>query len=98
MPPALKMTPWMFRVERPVSLNTRFSVSPFRRLMPLNEESCAVVLICASRLLYWLTRLARVACASGSATGAPAVRPVNAADELVIVAIVEDAEALWFAG
>src|SRR5579871_1100094 len=90
MPPALKMTPWMFSVDRPVSLNTRFSVSPFSRLMPLNEESCAVVLICASRLLYCATRLARVACEVGSATGAPPVRPVNG-DVPVIAPIVEDA-------
>ena len=58
--------------------------------MPLNEESCAVVLICASRLLYCETRLARVACEFGSATGAPAVRPVNG-DVPVIAAMVEDA-------
>src|SRR5262245_48241992 len=61
-PASLKVTPWMLSVDRPVSLNTSLSVSPFNRLTPLNEASCAVVLICASTLLYCDTRLARVAC------------------------------------
>src|SRR5262249_62234087 len=69
-PASLKVTPWMLRVDLAVSSNTSFRVSPFNRLMPLKEESCEVVLICASTLLYWLTRLVRVACEVGSATGA----------------------------
>src|SRR5580704_7187833 len=68
-PVALKVTPMMFSVDRPVSLNTSFRVSPFNRLMPLNDESCAVVLICVRMLLYWATRLARVDCEFASATG-----------------------------
>ena len=90
-PAALKVTPVMLSVDLPVSLNVSFSVSPFNRLMPLNEASCAVVLICASTLLYCATRLAACAWEFGSTTGAAAVRPVNAAAELVIVPIVDDA-------
>src|SRR5581483_2241946 len=90
-PASLKVTPWMFRVDRPVSLNTSFSVSPFSRLMPLKDASCEVVLICASTLLYCATRLARVACESGSTTGAPAVRPAKAVAVPPTVPIVEDA-------
>ena len=63
----------MLSVELPVSLKTSFSVSPFSRLTPLKEESCDVVLICARMLLYWLTRLARAACATGSWIGGCAV-------------------------
>src|SRR6202022_4640849 len=77
-PVTLKVTPVMESVDLPVSLNVSFSVSPFNRLMPLNDESCEVVLICASTLLYCATRLARVACEFGSATAAAAVRPLNA--------------------
>ena len=65
-PAPLNVMPVMLSVEVPVSLNTSFSVSPFNRLTPLNEESCAVVLICCSMLLYCATRPARVACAAGS--------------------------------
>src|SRR5258707_3110488 len=43
--------------------------------MPLNEESCDVVVICAMMLLYWVTRLARVVCEFGSASGWPATPP-----------------------
>src|SRR5262249_13308539 len=68
-PAELKVTPLMLRVDFPVSLNTSFSVSPFSRLTPLNEESCEVVSICARMLLYCCTRLARAACATGSWTG-----------------------------
>ena len=33
----------MFRVDLPVSLNVSLRLSPFNRLMPLKDESCAVV-------------------------------------------------------
>ena len=59
-PAVLKVTPVMFSVDLPVSLNVRFSVSPFSRLMPLKDESCDVVLICCRTLLYCATRLVRV--------------------------------------
>ena len=42
-------------------LKVNLRVSPFRRLMPLNEASCAVFVICERMPLYWLTRLARMA-------------------------------------
>src|ERR1700736_888376 len=61
----------MLSVDLPVSLKVSFRSSPNNRLMPLNEESCDVVVICAMMLLYWLTRLARTACEFGSATGVP---------------------------
>ena len=59
-------------VDLPVSSNTSFSVSPFSRLMPLKEASCAVVVICVMIWLYWLTSDERVACDTASATGAAA--------------------------
>src|ERR1700732_5479994 len=68
-PAVLKVTPVIASFEAPVSSNVRLRVSPFSRLTPLKDESCAVVLICCSTLLYWATRLARVACEFGSATG-----------------------------
>src|SRR5258708_33112325 len=58
-PAELKVVPVMLSVDLPVSLNTSFSESPFNRLTPLNEESCAVVVICDRLLLYCETRLAR---------------------------------------
>src|SRR5580693_2876455 len=73
-PASLKVTPWMLSVDLPVSLNTSFRVSPVSRLTPLKDESCAVVLICASTLLYCDTRFARVACEFGSMIGAPALK------------------------
>src|SRR5690348_1948890 len=51
-PAELNVTPLMLSVDFPVSLKTSFKVSPLSRLMPLKEESCAVVLICARMLLY----------------------------------------------
>ena len=45
--------------------------------MPLNEASCAVVVICAMTLLYWLTRLERRVCEAASASGLPARPPVG---------------------
>src|SRR6202022_4164339 len=69
----------MLRVDLPVSLKVSLRLSPFKRLMPLKDESCAVVVICAMMLLYWLTRLERMACEAGSATAAltvPTVAPV----------------------
>src|SRR5258707_4776750 len=45
--------------------------------MPLNEASCAVVVICAMILLYWLTRLERRVCEAASASGLPATPPVG---------------------
>ena len=69
-PASLKVTPEIDSFEAPVSSNVRSRVSPFNRLMPLNEESCAVVLIWGRTWLYCATRLERVACEFGSATGA----------------------------
>src|SRR5271154_4709702 len=46
-PASLEVPPVMLSVDLPVSLNVSFSVSPFNRLTPLKDESCAVVLICA---------------------------------------------------
>ncbi len=74
----MKVTPVMLSVDLPVSLNTSFNVSPFNRLTPLKDASCAVVLIWASTLLYCPTRLARCACEVGSTTAAAGVRPLNA--------------------
>src|ERR1700738_3838904 len=68
----------MLSVDLPVSLKVSLRTSPFNRLMPLKDESCAVVVICAMMLLYWLTRLARMACEAGSATGADGVTALNA--------------------
>src|SRR3981081_3227103 len=68
----------MLSVDLPVSLKVSLRLSPFSRLMPLNDESCAVVVICAMMLLYWATRLARMAWEAESATGAVGVRPVKA--------------------
>src|SRR5882757_1083042 len=76
-PAALKVTPWTFRVDLPVSLKVSLRLSPFSRLMPLKEESCDVVVICWMTLLYWLTRLARMACEAASASGLPAAPPVG---------------------
>src|SRR5689334_18992854 len=87
----------MLKVDLPVSLNTSFRVSPFSRLTPLKEASCAVVLICASTLLYCATRLARVDCELGSAIGAlppdAAAKKAwpDAAAEPVSAPMVEDA-------
>src|SRR4029079_16985292 len=41
--------------------------------MPLNDASCAVVVICDRMPLNWFTRLLRTACADASTTGADAV-------------------------
>src|SRR6202035_6019428 len=79
-PASLKVTPVMLSVDFPVSLKVSFSVSPFSRLTPLKDESWDVVLICARTLLYCATRLARVACEFGSATGAGPVAALNAAN------------------
>ena len=67
----------MLSVDLPVSLKVSLRVSPFSRLMPLKDESCAVVVICAMMLLYWLTRLERMDCEDASATGLPAEPPVG---------------------
>src|ERR1700737_2898308 len=69
----------MLSVDLPVSLKVSLRLSPFRRLMPLKDESCAVVVICAMMLLYWLTRLERMVWLAGSATAAFTVKPVTAA-------------------
>ena len=57
-----------------------------------------MVLICARTWLYCATRLLRVVCEFGSATGAAAVRPLKAAPEAAalppIVPIVDDAALL----
>src|SRR5215218_8371475 len=47
--------------------------------MPLNEASCAVVVICDRIPLNWLTRLLRTVCAAASTTGAVGVVKVIAA-------------------
>jgi hypothetical protein len=47
-----KVTPVIVDVDLPVSLNTSFSVSPFSRLTPLKDASCAVVVICWMIWLY----------------------------------------------
>jgi hypothetical protein len=47
----------------------------------LNEESCAVVLICWRTWLNCATRLARVACEFGSCTGSAAAVTVPKAPE-----------------
>src|SRR3954453_11834629 len=89
----------MLSVDLPVSLNVSLRTSAFSKLMPLKDASCAVVLICEMMPLYWLTRLARMACEAASATGAvaapnvaePGVEPtvtapiVDAAKSLVVV-------------
>src|SRR5207248_9442312 len=51
-PAGLKVTPLIVEVDLPVSSNTSFSVSPLSRLTPLNDESCAVVVICVMIWLY----------------------------------------------
>ena len=76
-PAGSKVTPVMLIVELPVSLNTILSWSPFSRLMPLNEESCAVVRIWSITVLYWAIRLARVFCELASFTGAEPAPAVN---------------------
>src|ERR1700676_4602073 len=78
----------MLSVDLPVSLKVSFRSSPNNRLMPLNEESCAVVVICAMMLLYWATRLARVVCEIGSASGAPAVPRVGVTRAAVSVPLI----------
>src|SRR5580698_1392512 len=93
-PAELKFAPVMLSVEVPVSLNTSFSVSPFSRLMPLNEESCAVVVICDRMLLYCEIRPARVAWAFGSTTGGGDTLPLNRLLELVTAPIVCEASSL----
>src|SRR5882757_5633440 len=87
-PAASKVTPWMFRVDLPVSLKVSLRLSPFSRLMPLNEESCAVVVICWMTLLYWLTRLARMVCEAASASGLPAAPPVGITRVAVFVPLI----------
>src|SRR3954468_5899512 len=51
-PAGLNVTPLSVDVDLPVSLNTSFSESPFNRLMPLKDASCAVVVICEMIWLY----------------------------------------------
>src|SRR6201747_433763 len=85
----------MFSVDLPVSLKVSLRSSPFKRLMPLKDESCAVVVIWVSMLLYWLTRLARMACEEASATGATAAPNVRVpAPPRVIAPIVDEAASL----
>src|SRR5258705_3986736 len=100
-PAASKVTPWMFRVDLPVSLKVSLRLSPFSRLMPLNEESCAVVVICWMTLLYWLTRLARMVCEAASATAAVTVPAVAGVLPLILtpspVGAVPDVVIVWLA-
>src|SRR4051794_17472860 len=51
-PVALNVTPLMLSVDLPFSLKVSLRLSPFSRLMPLKDASCAVVVICAMILLY----------------------------------------------
>src|SRR5580704_14065929 len=81
-PAELNVVPVMFSVEEPVSLNTSFSESPLNRLIPLNEESCEVVVICDRMLLYCETSPARVDCAAASAIAGGDTLPLNS--ELVL--------------
>ena len=67
-PAALKITPLIVSVDLPVSLKVSLRSSPFSRLMPLKDASCAVVVICVMMLLYWATRLARMVCEAASAS------------------------------
>src|ERR1700710_1592567 len=86
----------MFSVDLPVSLKVSLRSSPFNRLMPLKDESCAVVVICVMMLLYWLTRLARMVCEAASATGATAA-PNDALpgpEPTVTAPIVDEAKSL----
>src|SRR4029077_11004229 len=69
-PGGLKVTPAIVDVDLPVSSNTSFSESPFKRLMPLKDAACAVVVICVMIWLLRLTRFARVACDTASVTAA----------------------------
>src|SRR3977135_3155283 len=86
----------MLRVDLPVSLKVSLRSSPFRRLMPLKDESCAVVVICVMMLLYWLTRLERMVCEAGSATGATATPTDALPGEVptVTAPIVDEAKSL----
>src|SRR5436190_8226179 len=68
----------MLSVDLPVSLNVSLSTSPFSKLMPLKDASCAVVVICDRIPLYWLTRLERIACEAASAVGADPTTPAKA--------------------
>src|SRR3954454_11212957 len=103
-PAALKVTPVMLSVDLPVSSKVSFRSSPLSRLMPLNEASCEVVVICEMMLLYWLTRFARLVCEFASGDGA--VGPLNvtepAVPPMVIAPMVDEATSLvvvktsWF--
>src|SRR3977135_3878226 len=86
----------MFSVDLPVSLKVSLRSSPFRRLMPLKDESCGVGVICVMMLLYWLTRLARMVCEAASATGATAAPndAVPGVEPTVIAPIVDEAKSL----
>src|SRR5689334_8621612 len=74
-PAGLKVTPVIVELDLPVSSNTSFSESPFKRLTPLKDESCAVVVICVRIWLYWVTSEERVFCDTGSGVGLVASVP-----------------------
>src|SRR5882724_1618089 len=78
----------MFSVDLPVSLKVSLRLSPFSRLMPLNEASCDVVVICWMMLLYWLTKPARMVCEAASASGLPAAPPVGVTRVAVLVPLI----------
>src|ERR1700730_2235829 len=86
----------MLGVDLAVSSKVSLRLSPFSRLMPLKDESCDVVVICVMMLLYWPTRLARVACETGSATGVVAAANVAlpAGAVRVTAPIVDEAASL----
>src|SRR5262249_6223458 len=95
-PAALKVTPETLRVDLPVSLKVSLRVSTFSRLMPLKDESCEVVVICAMTLLYCATRLERIVCEDASATGATAAPNVvvPGVEPVVTAPIVDEALSL----
>jgi hypothetical protein len=75
----------------PVSLKISFSELPSKRLMPLNDASCAVVLICSMTWLYWLTSVARAVCDTASGTGATIVPPTPPPNALALMLIASSA-------
>src|SRR5882724_7394285 len=86
-PAGLKVTPAIVRVDFPVSSKISFSELPSSRLMPLKDASCAVVAICWMIRLYWLTRVARAFCDTGSGTAATTAPPAPPPAALALILI-----------
>src|SRR6185295_9242534 len=84
-PFGLKLTPAIVSVDLPVSLKISFSELPSKRLMPLNDASCAVVLICSMTWLYWVTSVARAVCDTASGTVATTVPPAPPPNALALM-------------